>query len=118
VNVAAAELGGRLWSSPAATTDGAGLGPGHRHPVGDPLTGPSGPVNAVLPQTRQGLIADSFPIYVGGGTRNVVIISPIFLETDSNLRREQIVAPGVAVIFLRWHWRLGGLLLSPLNLES
>jgi hypothetical protein len=64
-------------------------------PVGDPFTRHDGPVNAVVSQTGQDLIADGCPVYVGVGARNVVTVSAICLEADGNLRWEQITAPEV-----------------------
>jgi hypothetical protein len=66
-------------------------------PVGYPFTGHGGPVNAVVSQTGQGLIADGCPAYVGVGASDVVTVtvSAICLEADGNLRWEQIAAPAV-----------------------
>ena len=64
-------------------------------PVGDPFAGHDGTVNAVVSQTRQGLIVDGCPPCVAVGDRKVITVSVIRLEGDRNLRWEKIAAPEV-----------------------
>ena len=62
--VAAASSTAARSSSPAATTDRAGVGPGHRRPVGGPFTGHTGAVNAVAAAELDGR-----PVAVTAGER-------------------------------------------------
>ena len=92
-SVAAAELDGRpvvISGSGDGTVRVWDLATGT--PVGSPFTGPDGPVNAVVSQVRQRLIADGRLAYVGVGARNVVSVSVICLEANGNLHWEQIAA--------------------------
>ena len=95
-SVAAAELDGRpvvISGSDDKTVRVWDLATGT--PVGGPFAGHGRPVNAVVSQTGQRLIAGGRPAYVGVAARNIVTVSAICIEADGNLRWEQIAAPEV-----------------------